>query len=273
MFISAYKDCLLCGSKTFRKTRTKEHIWPRWLSKELGFKEYLFRRSIRDVLGYRLLRARDKTRKTIGFGATVPLCYNCNSSVLGAFENKFAKPTLTPLVLGKPTLLDQTQQTIIATWVTKIAILVSMMDPEHDVMAFTDEERTSFINTVMPLPNTWVWIGEFTAPDGLPRDITLSHYQLISPNNETPKLNVTTNTLGCFMFQFLAARWDEPSPILEGRQRWHVRRLNKVWGPVSRQIWPIREESVQWPPEQVLLDEVFPAFADRWGGDTRVHRK
>lgn len=248
-----------------------EHVWPAWCSRLLGNLQYdtYWSTMLTDRPSGDILRHRRKHETSKGIAKKVVLCRRCNGHILGRFENDKARPTISPLIMGYPTTLDRTQQTTLAAWMTKIAMTVASLDRENHIEMFPAEERQLFIETLLAPHTASAWIGDFRPFSA--RDMTLSQFQLVAADNQTPIRNITTCTLGCLVFQLGAVRWNEWTPAAEARSRDTLRVIQGRWWPVCSQVWPVVNESVIWPPPQYLTEDTFHAFADRWGGDSRAH--
>ena len=103
--------CPFCGDPG---PLTDEHVWPRWLSKEL-------RR-----LGGTFLPRAGETRAPRSIDATVGVCRRCNNDWLSTLENDVST-IARPMLRGEFVYLDTERQTLLATWATKTAYMIDRL--------------------------------------------------------------------------------------------------------------------------------------------------
>src|SRR5262249_23669974 len=140
----------------------------------LGMKEYHGRYSFHEKVMGTLVRwyKSRRPRKSTGIGKKADLCYHCNHDILGPFEER-VQPILSQMILGEMVTLNRDQQLLIAAWITKFSIIASLVDAENKTEVFRLDERKSFIDTLMPIESSWIWIARFESSTG--RDATLAH--------------------------------------------------------------------------------------------------
>jgi hypothetical protein len=82
---------------------TEEHVWPKWISRELGHHGGF---TMPAPHGLRRMRLLD---------STAPVCSTCNNRWLSVLEND-VQPVLGPLISGEERTLAPDEQRLLATW-------------------------------------------------------------------------------------------------------------------------------------------------------------
>ena len=254
--------CIFCSASV---AMTKEHLWPVWLgtmarSRPGGpFRIYRFR-------GHRELQPFRTARLDLKVG---PVCRPCNNEILSPLENE-VKPLLTRMLAGTPTQLDDVGALAIAAWIVRMSMLREFLGPQQEERSFffSSEERRLFITTLDPPVGTWIWLFKYSNPNrgisggSCPIDLT----GLGSPDGQSDVCRVETGYLGQLGFQFLRRRRVDGKPrVLASETRMDA--IMSRWAPATRQLLPLTNDAVEWPPEKVITDSVLRMFSERWGGD------
>jgi hypothetical protein len=101
--------CAFCGASEL----TDEHVWPKWVSRELGDRSGF---TMPSPHGPRRMRSLD---------LTAPICVTCNNRWLGVLEND-VQPILAPLIRGEERTLDPGEQQLLATWAVKTTLMLDL---------------------------------------------------------------------------------------------------------------------------------------------------
>lgn len=138
---------------------TREHAFARWLGDVLpgGPYEHQRRRAGRPGRIVTTQGQLDVVVKCV--------CAGCNNGWMSVLEEE-ARPTLTALIAGKPRELDVTEQTTLATWGTKTAM---MLDFHQEKPLVRSREHAEFYATRLPPRNAHVWLASYGAEDFLAR--------------------------------------------------------------------------------------------------------
>src|SRR4051812_20705575 len=110
--------CMFCG----QNKRSREHVWPRWLSKALpsgvptDFQSMSYDRA-NNLIGTRPFQVRHDIEEKV----RVP-CEQCNNGWMSVLENE-VKPVLTPMMRNEPVNLDRHDMDVLATWAVKTAFM------------------------------------------------------------------------------------------------------------------------------------------------------
>jgi len=249
---------MFCGSTNSKITA--EHLWPTWLSDAWNLGKYS---AVLKRLGEGIGNPIDREWKTDEFDVrTSAVCNPCNSRTLNLLEGR-VKDFVLPLSLGRTTHLTRERQMDLSAWITRIAMLTDFSHPNVEGTNFSPTERKSFIDTLMPISDTWVWIGVFQAST---REVAVMANRPVPDNSETFEVSISvTGVIGSLAFQFLSRRWNKrPSDAEIDCSMYPIQR---DWHPAVHQIWPIIANDVHWPTTTFdLTINNINAFTDRWGG-------
>lgn len=109
--MSTGRACVFCGSRPV----TAEHVCPQWIGRNIRVQGSLVltmgERQMREA------RALDLRVRAV--------CRSCNGGWLSDLEGAFSAKML-PAIDGRPVMLDETEQTMVATWAVKTWMLLEM---------------------------------------------------------------------------------------------------------------------------------------------------
>ncbi len=240
------RECLFCGGGPL----TREHLIGRWASRFADDEQRdIYQRSDREgeLPGQeeqRQWRARAYDRQ-----ARI-VCETCNSGWMSELEHAVSQ-LLDPRALSGR-LLNQGEQTLLATWAFKTALTLNAAQP-HDQRTIPVEMARSFgRNRELP-DGTYVWLASYTGSDdqflgcagvGIDLDDRLDN------RRGWRDLSVSTFVVGPFLFQVFAV-----TPTLREVQ---FRRT-----PAARiaQLWPI-EQPASWRPRPGFDAPTLVQFAE-----------
>ena len=137
-----YPLCIFCGARA----NSREHAIPKWMSKRLGIRDYLFTRSSN-------LTPRKQPISFASHRARI-FCRPCNTH-FKHLEDKVI-PLLVPMAQGRATIsLDSDSQAILALWAAKTAIALVAATP--DLREFVPKaHRESVRRDGVPPVESWV---------------------------------------------------------------------------------------------------------------------
>ena len=151
------RHCIFCGNLDL----SKEHFWPKWC-------EPLFPRTAEDgrvemsfaqADGARLVAppvVTNRPGRVIAKKLRV-VCRTCNNTWMSRIEAE-AQPVLTPLIQGKPTVLDETQQKTLTEWV---ALKVMIAEHSKGVDHVTPQHSRAGFRATRRIPDGFqIWIGK-----------------------------------------------------------------------------------------------------------------
>lgn len=225
--------CPFCNAT---ESLTDEHIWPRWLSKEL--------RSVGRTLAPR--SGSKQPRTSIDF--TVPICRPCNNEWLSTLENDVA-PILRPMLRGHFVDLKVEQQALLATWATKTAFLIDRISRAVVPRGFPMELAI----LRRPLPSVAVFLSAYSGRRAAYASCQALHIACrdgIRPDE--PTAFVVTFTAHKVAFQVVGH-------FTKGNMRLNDGRAGLR--PALLQLWPNLCSELQWPPPVILPDEGLDALA------------
>lgn len=246
--------CVFCGGGPL----TKEHLWPEWLRK----RGVLSKHPVQHIQGQeppaepweRSWSAPDATQ-----GAEI-VCKDCNTGWMSKLETA-SIPCLLPLMTGdrRPTLSVEEQSTI-ALWATKMAMVWQAIHPY--VSGISDEDYAHVFKWRSPPPGWRIWIAAYggsawsTYCFEHPLRLRPAEVHKADPSPiRAEDVNGHLSTFGvrAFVFQVFGAQLADvrrPAGLHEAR-----------FSTYLRSVWPA-EGFVNWPPDATLTDSTFAALAD-----------
>jgi len=152
--------CVFCSNGSL----SKQHMWPDWIKKilpriETSHSQYLTRFSMHTGNAVLLQPEFQQHRGNIGARKIRNVCRTCNSGWMSRIEEK-AKPTLTKLILGEDIELTITDQILVSTWATLMAIIAEYTD--ISTLSISENDRQWIMNNSKP-PHEWkIWLGRYS---------------------------------------------------------------------------------------------------------------
>jgi hypothetical protein len=247
------RACVFCG-RTDQKI-SGEHVWPAWLGELLV--EQLAQTSW-------VITRNGATRTTSAFDARVSVvCKPCNEGWMSNLEGR-VRPILTPMILGEsPALpLSASDQETLAFWAVKSALVADHFAPAR---TFWPELFRDLHSSKRPSIDTIVWTAACTGPPlmlstkvidaevSLAADYTRDGV-LVPTAPRRRKFGVRcTMQLHHAVLQVLIHRGAGGPVVSPNSDADHF-----------SQIWPVKKDSILWPPHRAALDPAaLAAFTDR----------
>jgi hypothetical protein len=215
--------CAFCGATDL----TAEHVWPKWISRELGHRSGF---TMPSPYGPRRLRSLD---------ITAPICVTCNNRWLGVLE-KDVQPVLAPLIRGEERTLSPGEQQLLATWAVKTTLMLDLLSGKPLIpTAFYYDLRLRRC----PHEGQLVWLGAY-------RDC---HYAAWAQRGELhvgisagEPPNAFVSTFAAFRVVFqVAGAFDRGVTFNEGR----------LLAAALARVWPPGGHSVDWPPKKLAFGD------------------
>ncbi len=238
------RKCLFCNEDA----NSKEHVWPQWI--------------------LRLPPARRPVRQRLGTGKEVTysgdfklkgVCSTCNNGWMSELETE-AKPILGPIVQDLSIQLDLEDQTKIARWAFKTAIVLEGTKERSMKRYFESGLGPGLRTSGHILGRTMIWIGR-SSESGLYARASDIQYNL-DGQNLSAEATVTTMVVGHVVFQVVSAVFPAEKDAEAVGIPLHI----DDWGRVLATIWPA-SRVFTWPPaESIGPGGRFPLerVADRW---------
>ncbi len=174
------------------------------------------------------------------------VCASCNSGWMSRLET-WARPILTPMILGQPTELNANAQKIIALWSFKTALMLNLTLPRAMVPM---DHLKSFYETGHPPGHGDVYLSGFAGD-------ALSWYHVrgidfLDPHARQMSwgyvLTFTVGRIAAHCFGHI------------GPQRIETRPPREIRMGLIR-IWPERQPLRRWPPLMALNDHTLDMFS------------
>lgn len=234
-------ECVLCGTKIGRNTRSREHVFAKWI-RDLFPDEGPSKQTRRTQVRGGPLEVEEWEDTSLNLRVK-DVCKPCNNEWCQEIDNE-AQPILEPLIRGEQTTLDASAQLTATVWATKTLLLLQRThkDGKHSI---PDREYRWFRERRWPLENEQLWVGRHDGTGEWP--IAYHHYafdlyekstgQAVDSPDESHGY-VAAFSVGHLFFRAFGHTIKNGPKIMPG-------------GPFSgvlRQVWPATGASVDWPP-------------------------
>ncbi|MGO8964997.1 hypothetical protein [Mycobacterium sp.] len=262
------QKCVFCGAPA----DSKEHQWPDWLKESTVVERTAVNHMQHDggsvpalIDGKPVILAHSRLRRHSGPPISKKLkivCAPCNNGWMSRLE-KATKQFLLPMIDGTPTTLDRHQQLILSRWADKMGVVAEFSSPENLISTLADRQRVMDEQDPNPALYTRVWIGSNGGDLG---NAVQKHRscRVADANNLKTGLRGGARThlfaVGHVVLFVLGASIDffdgyRPSELVNHEGKF-------------LQIWPITEESVQWPPQEKLSAGEFELLGNSLTADS-----
>ena len=175
--VAQRRRCAFCGGPA----NSREHVFPDWMHKLYPVQQ------VNINCEHSLVATRQYTERASNRRVRL-VCARCNNGWMSDIE-RAAKPVLEALFQGQRVLLRRSEQTLIATWFTKTALVEHLTQPIRDPI--THEHREYIYNVRQPPPESHVWLG---TADFLPNSRGRSFFQGIEFKSTLPEGPRTVHT-------------------------------------------------------------------------------
>ena len=188
------------------------------------------------------------------------VCYKCNEGWMHDLENK-VKPTMGCLVQDVALTLDAQQQTDIAVWSTKVAMVFDSTVASIRPLYYSAEDRLQ-LRLSSAIPNrTTVWLGRFSLSSLLITGSTLRG-DVDGVTGATHNC-VTTIVVGHLAIQVFTIypipAYQKSPPAFSPKPG--------LWDGLLTQTWPIISKK-NWPPPLTFTNDrgslTIARLYDRW---------
>jgi hypothetical protein len=180
------------------------------------------------------------------------VCGDCNSGWMSRLENRYAKPAMTDLILGKQSIpIPQSRANSIALFAFKTAVIFEHMSKHRHARFFSREARYRFKSTLEIPNNVRMWMIGFSSRAS---GACFSFYYEIDEHGRI-ELYVCNFRAGHFAFQVVVDRKPTFLTIIPHARFEHL----------AVPFWPRIHDGFVWPP-QVMLKSAseFRDFGTRW---------
>lgn len=119
------RTCAFCSADLTKNTKSKEHVWPRWLQRKLNIEKLQIQGDHLGIGGAYIIDSRIQSTSSIVLG---DVCSNCNNGWMSELENR-AIPVLEPFLFPnerKYIELDEKACKIIAAWSYKTSLVLNL---------------------------------------------------------------------------------------------------------------------------------------------------
>ncbi len=220
------EPCIFCDNNS----GSREHLWPKWIHERKKFGP------IRHKIGNRpekILGDPEQKIKTV--------CGVCNNGWMSQLERENI-PIIGNMFADLSIPLDESQQTLLAAWTVKTAMVVDSVQGRDPKRRFyrRDECVSMRLHRAIP-PRTRIWIGRSTLSSLSAIGTLVGAFNPDRPEKMPGMVvNIVVGHLAIQIFSFRvepedpAIRDPEPKP--------------GNWDSMLMQVWPTRRTSATWPP-------------------------
>ena len=251
--------CAFCGPTEVKLT--KEHVWPRWVSRALSGTVPGDRVRHRRVEGNAITREWDAGEINLQVKA---LCGDCNGGWLSDFEAGVAMPLLSSAIShGRGMSLTCIEQASAAAWVCKMAMIYELANPKKPAF-FTAADRLRFREWTKALPEVEVRLARHQL-DGERAAHAFAACQPVTENFGERRrllLFLTTVVIGNLAAQLIAVR-EEQSGLLLPAKTVEVAYSAEADAALV-QVWPPKRRRAEWPPPRSLSTRGVDALSQMW---------
>jgi hypothetical protein len=238
------RSCVFCQRTA---PQTKEHIFAHWMSRLLPGNTDVYTLARRDKAG-RLIN--EWTARTLDLKIK-RVCSDCNSGWMQEID-QVARNALTAMILGKGITLSAIDCKRLATWATKVQMLLQYAAVRPRAASPVRLDRMYRLRD--PGDVCFVWVAAYAGTWGVwTRSLELELKRPSEP--EAPALpgELLTMSIGHVVFQVLIG----PDSFAETFQP-HVADALASW---LARIWP-NPSTLQWPPSNTLDDAALESYAN-----------
>ncbi len=241
------RQCLFCE----RSADSKEHLWASWILERV--KSEPIRHSI-GTAPVKIIGTPELTVKTV--------CPPCNNGWMSALETH-NKPLIGCLMQDISTPLDSSQQSSLAAWAMKAAMVLDSVNTRDRNLFYKRSECEKLrLSSTIP-PRTSIWIGRYSVRNSLGAFGT----DLGIDTSDTPNVAkgcATTILVGHLAIQVLAVH-----VLAEYKDRavGEIAPKPGRWNDLLLKLWPIGSRPITWPPPLTFTNggpRSFARLIDRW---------
>lgn len=251
------RKCIFCGQHGL----TREHMWANWMRAYIP-------RVLTEYRTRSILMFPDRSEVSIKRRTGDPhsqrircVCKNCNNGWMSKIQES-TKPYLVPMLKGERDSFYKNGQTALAAWVGMFVMVAEYAD--RDKVSISARERRRLLQRKRPPAHWRIWIGKYERSTGVERwfhhviPIAKDGVQIVT-NGSIPRSNTQTSTILLGDHLVIHAMSSSVAPGIIKRWRHAPDIASKM-----RQIWPIQDRYVCWPPDGILDEMDIQNLANRF---------
>lgn len=248
------RKCIFCGGS---HPLTREHIWANWLKAYIPRQlEYGESHSSVDHKTHVETTKKRQPGDPHSYKVRV-VCKKCNGGWMGKAQER-AKPLIIPLITGEPTEINHHTQTVLSMWAAMAIMVGEFREKQHAVIPAG--ERQCLMNHQKAPPNWRIWIGNYKRDKcqtgWFHNTLTIQTEKHIPDvtNDGTPRPNTQATTFVVGQLYIHAMSSSVPNLI----DRFV---FTGSGAPKLRQIWPIINDKIDWPPALAITNGAAHSIA------------
>ena len=228
----AVRQCLFCANNA----NSKEHAWPMWILKMRKDKNWGPIRRFKEGSPVEITASAQVKIKAV--------CQPCNNGWMSRLETE-NKSLIGGLLNDLSLWLDTSQQTSLALWTTKTAMILDAVTKDRNRFYTRSECENLHLNSLIP-DRTTMWVGRYyrshLSLDGTEVWINLPGTPKVA------KVCATTIVVGHLAIQSVTAH------ILPEHEDKDIRVPIPVVDGTLLDIWPSSTRPINWPPRVSFTD-------------------
>jgi hypothetical protein len=192
------------------------------------------------------------------------VCEPCNTGWMSRLQEA-AKPILIPLMTGAPITLRLKHLKLLSRWIAMTVMTVEFLPPAGNTVITQDERN--FVHAGEGAPSNWrIWIGRHKrgawkghlVRQSIPLTFGEEIPQITKDGHYWPNTQCSTFIAGELYVTVIS------SALRSVPFKW---RFNERANSLLREIWPVRDRVISWPPPDALTDQdalrIASAFAKK----------
>lgn len=257
--------CIFCDAKA----TSREHVFGEWAGKALGIDKTQVNEHYGRSFDLRKLDSPNSYSERVYRRTGSPIsrrekivCLRCNNGWMSRLEMS-VQPFMTPMLTGSTTTLSTEEQVILATWAEKTSMIWEFADGKPPVS--WSSQRTKFGRSVVALPTTRVWLGNYRGGhEPLTKVVDIHGYDTQGlaitravAMEQRPNYRFTVIGLGKVLLYVVFVTNSQVSKHL--RYPGALPTLNSK----LHQVWPDPRAALRWPNTEGFVEETLMALVDQ----------
>lgn len=238
----------------------EEHLWSAWIGRLFPGQSFSWR-----TVDPETFTVTSGHMKSLDLKAEA-VCGSCNHGWMSVLETEI-QPLLSGVIRdGDSMYFSRRDRNKLAAFAVKNAIIANCLNPAREPF-FTRAARERFRTSRQIPPSVYVWFAGLSTPilTGVYLGYVLG-LQIAANDRvwDDLEIYVYTFAVGHLVIQLCALRFAD----IFNRAKPLPRILSQkpFWNDYAIQSWPNSGETIRWPPEKYLSEELLSKFARRWQG-------
>ena len=189
------------------------------------------------------------------------VCSKCNNEWMSDITDAFATRLREQVIDNRPASLSPEQLGVLVLFGFMKAVVVDHMSVGRTGSFFTPRQRTAFMRDGTIPADAQFWLATSYGKARGSGSVKSRYAQLNSSAATGLELFICSYSVGFVGIQIIGKRWIKKS--MRRREKPRLRQAD-VWDKSSYEIKMPIMAAATWPLPQVLNEQAFDLFADRW---------